>query len=149
MLLSAQALLLWSGIAQSVPCNCDHFLIHCNSHLSYNHSQFIHQRSLLWSQQRHLVAKRGETDSWILCISISISIMPQGNFNMPLYLTTWGRRLYFRSEGSRATDFYPVKINRSRPGLNPKTLRSNCKHHTLKPPRTTKSRVTINMMRNV
>jgi hypothetical protein len=27
-------------------------------------------------------------------------------FNMPQDLTTWGRRLYFSSEGSRAADFY-------------------------------------------
>jgi len=53
-------LLLRGGIVQSVPCNCDHFLICCAPHLSYNHSRFIHQSSLLWLQQTHLIAKRGE-----------------------------------------------------------------------------------------
>jgi hypothetical protein len=53
-------LLLRGGIVQSVPCNCDHFLVYCAPHLSYNHSRFIHQSSLFWLQQRHLVAKREE-----------------------------------------------------------------------------------------
>jgi hypothetical protein len=43
-------LLLRSGIVQSVPCNCDHFLIYCAPGLSSNHSQFIHQSSLLQLQ---------------------------------------------------------------------------------------------------
>jgi hypothetical protein len=31
------------------------------SHLSSNHSRYIHHGFLLWLQQTHLVAKRGET----------------------------------------------------------------------------------------
>jgi hypothetical protein len=53
-------LLLRSGIVKSVPQNCYHFIMCCASRLSSNHSWFIHQISLLWLQQRHLVAKRGE-----------------------------------------------------------------------------------------
>jgi hypothetical protein len=53
-------LLLWGGIVQSVHCNCNHLLIYCASHLSFNHSLFIHQDSLLWLQKRYLVAKRGK-----------------------------------------------------------------------------------------
>jgi hypothetical protein len=49
------------GVAQRVPCNCDHFLIYCTPHLSSNHSRFIRQSSLLWLQQTYLVAKRGGT----------------------------------------------------------------------------------------
>jgi hypothetical protein len=30
----------------------------------------------------------------------------EGIFNMPFNLTTWGRRLYFPSEGRHAADFY-------------------------------------------
>ena len=32
---------------------------------------------------------------------------------------TWDRRLYFPSEGGRAEDFFALKIQRVRPGLNP------------------------------
>ena len=35
--------------------------------------------------------------------------------------TTWGRRLYFPSEGRRAEDFFARKIRRLRPGLNRRT----------------------------
>jgi len=35
--------------------------------------------------------------------------------------TTWGRRLYFPSEGRRVEDFFARKIRRLRPGLNPRT----------------------------
>jgi hypothetical protein len=36
--------------------------------------------------------------------------------------TTWDRRVYFLSDGSRAGDFFrPEKIRRLRPGLNPRT----------------------------
>jgi hypothetical protein len=34
--------------------------------------------------------------------------------------TTWDRRLYFPSEGRRATDFITLKIHRPQPGLNPR-----------------------------
>jgi hypothetical protein len=52
-------LLLRGGIVQSVPRNCNHFLIYCASHLSSDHSRFIHQRTLLWLQQRNLGPKLG------------------------------------------------------------------------------------------
>jgi hypothetical protein len=51
-------LLLWGGIVQNVPRNCDHILIYCAPHLISNHSQFIHHCSLIWLQHRHLVAKQ-------------------------------------------------------------------------------------------
>ena len=35
--------------------------------------------------------------------------------------TTWGRRLYFPSEGWRAEDFFALKIRRLRLGANPRT----------------------------
>jgi hypothetical protein len=45
-------LLLWGGIIQCVPCNCDNVLVCCAPHLSFSHSRFIYQSSLLWLQQR-------------------------------------------------------------------------------------------------
>jgi hypothetical protein len=42
---------------QSVPRKCDQLLIYCAPHLSCIYSRFIHQSSLLWLQQSHLVAK--------------------------------------------------------------------------------------------
>jgi hypothetical protein len=53
--------MLRGGIVQSVPCNCDNFLIYFAPHLSSNHSRFIHQTFLPLLQQRHLVEKLGET----------------------------------------------------------------------------------------
>ena len=35
--------------------------------------------------------------------------------------SVWEKRLYFPSEGWRAEDFFPWKIRRLRPGLNPRT----------------------------
>jgi hypothetical protein len=52
----------------------------------------------------------------------SISVMLRRNFYIPHNLTTWGRRLYFPSEGRPATDFYSPKTHRARPGLNPRIL---------------------------
>jgi hypothetical protein len=43
-----------------------------------------------------------------------------GFFYMP-ESTTWDRRLYFPFEGRRAEDFFARKIQRLRPGLNPRT----------------------------
>jgi hypothetical protein len=71
-------LLLRGGIIQSVPYNCDHFLIYCAHHLSSNNSRFMHQNSLLWLQQRYLVAKRRETGREMaaeFCSSISLSCL--------------------------------------------------------------------------
>jgi hypothetical protein len=71
-------LLLRDGIVQSVLCNYDHFLVYCAPHLSSNHSRFVHQGSLLWFQQRRLVAKRRETELEIstkFCLSISLSYL--------------------------------------------------------------------------
>jgi hypothetical protein len=65
-------------ILESVSCYCDHFLIYCASNLSSNHLQFIHQSYPLWLQQRHLVAKWGETGrkmSAEFCLSVSVSYL--------------------------------------------------------------------------
>jgi hypothetical protein len=47
-------------------------------HLSSNHYRFIHQSSLLWLQQRHLVANGGETGREMtaeFCLSVSLSYL--------------------------------------------------------------------------
>jgi hypothetical protein len=54
-----------------------------------------------------------------------------GIFNMPQNITTRGRRLYFPSEGSRATNYRP------RPGLNPRTFGPVASTITTRPPRPT------------
>jgi hypothetical protein len=53
-------------------------------------------------------------------------------------LRAWDRRLYFPSEGRRATDFITLKIHRPRPGLNPRTLGPVASTLTTRPPRATK-----------
>ena len=49
--------------------------------------------------------------------------------------TTWGRRLYFPSEGRRAEDFFAQKIRRLPPGLNPRTRVPEASTLTSRPPR--------------
>jgi hypothetical protein len=70
--------MLRGGILQSALCNCDHFLIYSAPRLSSNLSRFIDQRSLLWLQQRHLLAKRVETGrekAAGFCLSVSLSYL--------------------------------------------------------------------------
>jgi hypothetical protein len=55
---------------------------------------------------------------------------------MPQNLS-WGRRLYFPSEGSRAMDFIVLKILCSRPGFNPRPLGPMASMRTISPPITT------------
>jgi hypothetical protein len=62
-----------------------------------------------------------------------------GIFNTPYNLTTWGRRLYFHSEGSRATDFY-----RHRPGMDPRTFGPMASTITTRPPRATSNLLSLN-----
>jgi hypothetical protein len=54
---------------------------------------------------------------WIWPLSKCIFSYFDGIFNILSNVTTWGRQLYFPSEGRRAADFY-----RPRPGLNLWTL---------------------------
>jgi hypothetical protein len=57
-------------------------------------------------------------------VSLSYSA---GIFNMPQTRTTWGRQLYFPSEGSSAADFISLKNPSSSAGLEPEKLWSNGK----------------------
>jgi hypothetical protein len=47
-------------------------LIYCAPRLISNHSRFIHQSYLLWSQQKQLSEKRGETAAEF-CLLVSLS----------------------------------------------------------------------------
>jgi hypothetical protein len=70
--------MLRGGIVKSVPCNCDNFLIYFATHLSSNHSRFIHQTFLPWLQKRHLVEKLGETGQEMVAkfgLSVSLSYL--------------------------------------------------------------------------
>jgi hypothetical protein len=82
-------LLLQCGIVQSVPFNCDHFQVYCAAQFSSTHPLVLRSGC-----SRHLVAKRGETDHWIL--PISIFVVSQGFFNMPMALLTLRRKLFYR-----------------------------------------------------
>jgi hypothetical protein len=72
-------LLLWGGIVQSEPCNCDHSLIYCATHLSSDNFRFIQQSSLLQLLQRHLIEKQGEAGREMASeFRLSVSIIRQG-----------------------------------------------------------------------
>ena len=74
--------------------------------------------------QEILATKRGNTWAkncrWILPENVRLPRNIQGSFTCRKS-TTWDRRLYFPSEGRRAEDFSPWKIQRLRSGLNPRT----------------------------
>ena len=65
-------------------------------------------------------------------VATSISLL--GSFARRKF-TTWGRRLYFHSEGRRAEDFFARKIRRLRPGLNPLTWVPKASTLTPRPPK--------------
>jgi hypothetical protein len=132
-------LLLLGGIIQSVPCNCDHLLIYCAPCLRSNHSRFIHQSSLLWLQQKHIVAKRRET-------GLEMTV----NFSYELSLSHLKRSLTCRKIFRPGTDgvipfrrktccgfVSPLKTHLPRPGLNPRTLGPMASRITITQPRTT------------
>jgi hypothetical protein len=68
-------LLLRDGIVRSDPCYFEHFLICCAPHLGSNIFRLIHETSLLWLQQRHLVVKREET-GWEMVAELCLSVSP-------------------------------------------------------------------------
>jgi hypothetical protein len=80
------------------------------------------------------VAKQGNTgEKWPFNFSDEYLSCSQGSFTCRKS-TTWDRRLYFPSEGRRATDFNTLKIHRPRPGL---TLGPVASTLTTTPPRAT------------
>jgi hypothetical protein len=129
VLYSTYWLLLRSGIVQSVPCNCDQFLICCAFPIWVLIILNSSTNFLYCGCSRHLVAKRGESGLEIAAeFCQSASLIPQGFFNMAWNLMTWGRRLYFPFEGNRAADFIALEVHRSWPCLNLRTFGSSGKH---------------------
>jgi hypothetical protein len=59
---------------------------------------------------------------------------PLGIFYMP-QITTWDRRLYFPSEGSRAEDFFALKNPTASFGFEPANLCTKGQHATPRPPK--------------
>jgi hypothetical protein len=57
-------------------------------------------------QQSHLVARQEELQKEMMHFAFVPFSYFEGIFKMLLKLTTWGRRLYFPSEGRRTADFY-------------------------------------------
>ena len=83
------------------------------------------RHSILRRQVRLHDARDPSSEGWTRILSCKFSRNDDfhaifGNFYMP-QITTWGRRLYFLSEGRHAEDFFALKIRRLRPGLNPPT----------------------------
>jgi hypothetical protein len=84
------------------------------------------------------VAKQGNTgEKWPLNVADEHLSCSWGSFTCRKF-TTWDRRLYFPSEGRRATDFIALKIHRPRPSLNPRTLGPVASTLTTTPPRAMK-----------
>jgi hypothetical protein len=118
------------GIIQSVPCNCNYFLIYCVPHLSYNPSRFIHQSSLLWLQKRHLLEKQGKT-RWEMATQFYLSVFLS-------YLKgslTYNRILWHGANGFPSPPqkvvlriFIAFKIHLW-PSFEPTNLGSNGKHN--------------------
>jgi hypothetical protein len=112
-------------MAQSIPCDCDHLLIYCAPPLSSNHSRFIRHSFLFWLQQRHLVAKWGET-GWEMTAPFHQSVTYLSYLKEFL---TWRIILWHGADGFAFPPkevvlryLLPLKINSSRPSSNPRTL---------------------------
>jgi hypothetical protein len=131
-------LLLWGGIVQSVPCNCDHFCIALPI-LSSNNFRFINQSSLYRKQQRRLAARRGETGRGMAaeCCLRSISSYLQW------YLTCrkiirHGVDGFTSPPKELVLRIFIAIINTSlSAGFEPANLESNTKHDNHLPLRTT------------
>jgi hypothetical protein len=110
-------LLLGGGIIQTVPSNCNNFLIYLAPHLVLitPHSSTLVAAETPSSKVGRKQERHGH---WIL--PISISIIPQGIFNMLWKLMTWGQWFYLSSEGSHPKDLLLKFI--ALPGLNPQIL---------------------------
>jgi hypothetical protein len=100
-------LLLGGGIVKSVPCTAVIFWSIMHTHLSSNHSWFIHQSSLE-NTKIYLVAKQGETwreMSVNFSGEISLFIL-RSDLQHSVKSYDIGRRPCFLSEGIRTTDIY-------------------------------------------
>jgi hypothetical protein len=110
------------------PMHCDHFLICCAVHLSFNHP------SVLWLQHRHLVAKLGETwRDMSLKLADVVSLSCYARFFNILQYGADG----FTSPPKEGVPriFISPKNPSSRPGFNPRTLGPMASTLTISPPR--------------
>jgi hypothetical protein len=80
-------------------------------------------RLLCSGYSRYLIAKRGETWREVYVNFACISVIPQGIFNVPQNLTTWGPTALLPLRRKSCYWFLsPLKMNHFRPGLNQRTL---------------------------
>ena len=82
------------------------------------HSNFRHQASPRTSPRES--TQRWKVELWArnvreFCLNAEFHVTCRD------LATTWDRRLYFPSEGRRAEDLLALKIQRLRPGANPRT----------------------------
>ena len=85
-----------------------------------------------------LVVKGGTTwainGQWILPENARLPRNIQGSFTCRKS-TTWGKRLYFPSEGRRAEDFFALKNPTASAGFEPANLGTKGQHATTRPPK--------------
>jgi hypothetical protein len=123
---------------QSAPCTAAIFWTNVCPHLSSNNSWFIHQSCLKNYQQRHLVAKQGESyrECPLILSKKYLCHTPQGSLNSvnsdmePTALLFLRRKSYYGF-------LSPLKIHRPQLGLNPLTSDPMASTITTRPPRTT------------
>jgi hypothetical protein len=84
-------------------------------------------------RERPLPAKEGSITQGILPASRNL-MQALVSFTCPK-VGTWGRLFNFPSEGTHAEDFYIRKIQRLRPGLNPRTREPEASMLTTRPPK--------------
>ena len=108
-----------------VPAANAHWM-HCSRRLIVQTLVFSRSYLLCQVSPPETLVVKGRTDwpindRWILSENARLPRNIQGSFTCRKS-TTWDKRLYFPSEGSRAEDFFsPWKNRRLRPGLNPRT----------------------------
>jgi hypothetical protein len=91
-------------------------------YLSCNHIRVIHQSSLLWLQQRHLVVGRsGREVTAKFYLSVSLSYL-KGSLTCRKVLRHGANGYTSPPKEVVVQIFIALKNNRSRPGLNPRIL---------------------------
>jgi hypothetical protein len=98
-------------------------------------SNFCHQASPRVSLRES--TQRRKVELWArnvreFCLKLRLSRYISGSFTCRK-VTTWGRRLYFPSEGRRAEDFFALKIRRLWLGANLGTKDQHATSRPLKP----------------
>jgi hypothetical protein len=126
---SSYWLLLRGIVEQSASRTAAIFWSIARTHVDFNHPHS--SITALWLQQTHLVAKQEVEEKCQRILPTKYHCHTQQGSN------GMGLRLYFLSEGSRATDFIALRKHRSRSGLNSRTLGPKTSTITTRPPKTT------------